>query len=413
MARQVRFELAHARYLVTARGNRGEPVFRDDADRATFLDTLAECCARSRWHIEAYTLLNNHFHLVLFTDSPNLATGMKWFLGTYTRRFNLRAAVRGHVFEGRYRSLVVDSSQTDLACDLVDYVHLNPARLAPLAVPVPITTESELRSFPWCGYKYYAQTEPPPAWFRLLPPPPPLPSSSPAELPWVEHTTHLLDLMATSEGRSALDERWKPIRRGWCLGSPEFRTELLSQIGINTATGRRSSYGGAARAAHDTAQAKALLERGLSTLGLSLKSVVAMPKGAVEKQALAWLLRTRTVIGRTWIAEQLEMGDASRVTQACHLARSSPDSKLAALTAQLGTLEAADEDAAGSYASVLGRRKPSRKAQTPRARRDPDTSASESQHRESDPSHASRSEAPEAHEEPSHPSHSLAPDFLD
>ena len=78
------------------RADRREPIFQDDADRQVFLETLAEACGKTDWQVHAYCLMPNHFHLVVETPHANLVTGMKWFLGTYTSRFNRRHNLLHH-----------------------------------------------------------------------------------------------------------------------------------------------------------------------------------------------------------------------------------------------------------------------------------------------------------------------------
>src|SRR5690348_12838719 len=106
--------------------------------------------------------MHNHFHLVVETPRPNLVAGMKWFLGTYTARFNRRHKLHGHLFSGRYKSLLVDGSGTGYLKSVCDYVHLNPVR-ARLIAP-----ESDLGAYPWSSYPQYlepAAKRPP--WFRV------------------------------------------------------------------------------------------------------------------------------------------------------------------------------------------------------------------------------------------------------
>ncbi len=95
MARQLRIEYAGAIYHVMSRGDRRETIFLDDEDRKGFLRTLGEACERAGWEVLAYCLMGNHFHLVVETPKPTLVSGMKWFLGTYTQRFNARHRLRG------------------------------------------------------------------------------------------------------------------------------------------------------------------------------------------------------------------------------------------------------------------------------------------------------------------------------
>jgi REP element-mobilizing transposase RayT len=90
MPRQLRREYAGAIYHVMNRGDGREEIFRDLADRRRFLAALTEACGKTQWQIHAYCLMSNHFHLVLETPDANLVAGMKWLLGVYTKRFNLR-----------------------------------------------------------------------------------------------------------------------------------------------------------------------------------------------------------------------------------------------------------------------------------------------------------------------------------
>ncbi len=110
MPRKLRVEYPGAIYHVMNRGDRREPIFKDDEDRKRFLATLGECCGKTDWQVHAWCLMLNHFHLVVETPRANLVVGMKWFLGTYTARFNRRHKLFGHLFSGRYKALVVDGS---------------------------------------------------------------------------------------------------------------------------------------------------------------------------------------------------------------------------------------------------------------------------------------------------------------
>jgi REP element-mobilizing transposase RayT len=149
MARKLRVQYPGAIYHVMNRGDRREPIFRDDADRRRFLETLAETCAKTGWQVHAACLMGNHFHLVVETPAANLVAGMKWFLGTYTARFNRRHRVFGHLFSGRYKAIVVDGSGNGYLRTVCDYVHLNPVRAKLL------TPEEPLRAYAWSTYGQY------------------------------------------------------------------------------------------------------------------------------------------------------------------------------------------------------------------------------------------------------------------
>ena len=103
MARKFRVEYPGAMYHVMNRGDRRELIFKDDKDRVLFLETLAECCGKTGWEVQALCLMGNHFHLVVETPQGNLVAGMKWLLGTYTGRFNRRHKLFGHLFSGHTR----------------------------------------------------------------------------------------------------------------------------------------------------------------------------------------------------------------------------------------------------------------------------------------------------------------------
>src|SRR6266853_744994 len=162
VARKLRVEYPGAIYHVMNRGDRREAIFNDSADRQRFLDTLGEACLKTGWQVLAYCLMPNHFHLVLETPQANLVAGMKWLLGVYTSRFNRRHKLFGHLFSGRYKSLIVDGSGNGYLRTVCDYVHLNPAR-AKLLLP-----EQPLRQYAWSSWPEYLKgAVKRPAWLRV------------------------------------------------------------------------------------------------------------------------------------------------------------------------------------------------------------------------------------------------------
>src|SRR5678809_883152 len=135
MARKLRVEYPGAIYHVMNRGDRREPIFVDDRDRLRFLETLSEACAKTQWQVHALCLMLNHFHLVIETPLANLVAGMKWFLGTYTSRFNWRHKLFGHLFSGRYKALIVQGSGDGYLRTVCEYAHLNPVSYTHLTLP--------------------------------------------------------------------------------------------------------------------------------------------------------------------------------------------------------------------------------------------------------------------------------------
>jgi putative transposase len=126
MARPLRICLPGGVYHLIARGNAGEPIFRNDDDRTLFLATLAHIVDRFGWLCHAYCLMDNHYHLVAETPRPNLPLGMRQLNGLYAQRFNRRHGRCGHVFQARYRSILVEKESHLLS--VCRYVILNPVR---------------------------------------------------------------------------------------------------------------------------------------------------------------------------------------------------------------------------------------------------------------------------------------------
>src|SRR5436190_1321953 len=149
MPRKLRIEYEDAIYHLMNRGDHRDNIFHNDKDRELFLKTLSEACERTGWQVHAYCLMRNHFHLVIETPRPNLSLGMQWLLGTYTARFNRRHKLFGHLFSGRYKSLLVDGSGDGYLKAVCNYVHLNPLRAKLL------TAEQALKEYRWSSYPEY------------------------------------------------------------------------------------------------------------------------------------------------------------------------------------------------------------------------------------------------------------------
>ena len=126
MARPLRIEYDGALYHLTSRGNERKLVFKDDTDRNIFLDTLHKVTQRYNWLCHAYCLMNNHYHLVIETPDGNLSKGMRQLNGVYTQTFNKRHKRVGHIFQGRYKAILIQKESHLL--EVCRYVVLNPVR---------------------------------------------------------------------------------------------------------------------------------------------------------------------------------------------------------------------------------------------------------------------------------------------
>lgn len=126
MSRPLRIEFPGAVYHVTSRGNERRAIFREDEDRRTFLDILSEVVFRYNWHCHAYCLMENHYHLIIETPDGNLSMGMRQLNGIYTQRFNKRHGRVGHLFQGRFKAILIQKDSHLL--EVCRYVVLNPVR---------------------------------------------------------------------------------------------------------------------------------------------------------------------------------------------------------------------------------------------------------------------------------------------
>lgn len=126
MARPLRIEFPGALYHVTSRGNAQENIYRDDNDRVEFISLLNKSCKRFDWYCHAYCLMSNHYHLLIETGNPNLSKGMKYLNGLYTQIYNRTHNRVGHVYQGRFKSILVQKETYLL--ELSRYIVLNPVR---------------------------------------------------------------------------------------------------------------------------------------------------------------------------------------------------------------------------------------------------------------------------------------------
>jgi hypothetical protein len=221
---------------------------------------------------------------------------MRWFLGTYTARFNRRHRYFGHLFSGRYKSLVVDGSGTGYLKTVCDYVHLNPVR-AKLLRP-----GQSLKEYRWSSWPDYLK-KPGKRW------------------PWlrVDRLNGEWDVAEdSSAGRrqleAGLEQRrelelsrengdWK-LRRGWCLGPKEFREELLEMIGEKRG---QQHYGEELRESEEQ-KAERLIAQMLKKFHWTHDDLQTQRKGDPKKARLAARLRAETTMTWQWVARRLFMG---------------------------------------------------------------------------------------------------------
>ena len=316
MPRQVRIQYPGALYHVMARGDRREAIFFDDEDRKMFLEALAEACGRTGWKCHAYVLMPNHYHLVLETPEPNLVAGMSWLQNTFTRRHNVRHKLWGHLFGGRYKSVLVDDEMGTYLATLIDYVHLNPVRASLVRV------EDGLESYEWSSLSYYlvADSKRKPwqeaarglrAWSRA--------DDARGRRSYLEH----LEKRAQEEG--AIAGRGLPegqslqatLKRGWFFGSEVFKEKLvkLAEKVLKAGAKRKNTRADEPVKRHSVERAMSLVEAGMKVCGLDEEALAALPRGDERKVLIALAVKRETTVPLDWFAKRLQMGARSTVSR--------------------------------------------------------------------------------------------------
>lgn len=153
MARPLRIDVAGGLYHVTSRGDRQEAVFRADRDRRDWLALLGEVCDRFNWRCHAYCEMTNHYHVVVETPDANLSQGMRQLNGVDTQQCNRRHRLAGHLFQGRFKAILVERDAYRL--ELSRYVALNPVRAAMVG---------DASAWPWSSYRAMVSLAVAPAW---------------------------------------------------------------------------------------------------------------------------------------------------------------------------------------------------------------------------------------------------------
>ena len=258
--------------------------------------------------------MGNHFHLVVETPNANLVDGMHWLLSAYTIRLNRRHETTGHVFSGRYKALLVEGGGGYLKT-VCDDVHLNPVRANLLKA------EEKLAAYPWSSLMwYFAAKEHRPGWIRVYR----LLGEHRIQEDAAAGRQEFERRMEARRMQAEDDEQLKPIRRGWCLGSPEFRARMLEQLDQGggdklTAEIRRESA---------VSKAERIVAEELTRLGWKEEDLERRRKNDPGKLAIAARLRKETVLTIRSISAFLHLGSyntaATNLRTWMHEAKTTP-----------------------------------------------------------------------------------------
>jgi len=295
-----------------ARGDGGKVIFTDRDDHALFLHRLGEVCRSHGWWIHAWVLMGNHFHLLVETPEPNLVSGMKLLLGAFSQGWNRRHGRRGHVFQGRYKSVPVAGESAGDAAQfkvVADYIHLNgPGGRGGGG------RAGNLSGFDGGGRPGYRSGKGP-DWLvcdRVL-------GAHHLSADERGRRAYVQALEArAAEGGKLTPAAMAALRRGWFLGDESFRAKLLAMIRTDAGAARgKGSHSGEPVAEHGLREAERLVAAGIAELGLADVggSLTKARKGDPRKVALATLVKSRTSAGNQWLADRLAMGHNRSVSR--------------------------------------------------------------------------------------------------
>ena len=311
MARRLRIQFPGALYHVINRGNYRRDVFETADKAAAFERCLFETAERMQWRLHAFVLMRNHYHLALETPDSNLVEGMHWLQSTFATRFNRFRQERGHLFQGRYQSLLIEPGAT--LARVVDYIHLNPARAG--IVPV-----ERLAEFRWGSLRRFVKGDRPTClraadW---------LATAGLADSPegWTDYLHELTALAASPARQQELG--FEEMSRGWAIGTQGWRQALAKQH-----SHRALSPGLDAKelAEIKAARCESTLAELLARAGKTEAEAKDDFKGAPWKIALAAALREKSPASNRWIARRLHMGAPSSVSQYLSAARRDPSTQ--------------------------------------------------------------------------------------
>jgi len=307
MARKLRLEFPGACYHVLNRGNYRADLFKTEKTKAAFEACLFEACAKSGWVLHAFVIMRNHYHLALETPQGNLVAGMQWLQATFANRFNRLRGERGHLFQGRYKALLVEEGEPlGLVCH---YLHLNPVRAGVLPV-------ERLGEYRYSSYWYLLRPRQRPSFLRMGTVLAETGGLGDHPAGWASYAAHLAWQLA--EGPTGKSKAYVSLSQGWALGSAGFKQTLVREHAL-AAESRAWERQGAAEIRQQAWET--LFRRALDSLARKESDLPAGPKSEPWKVALAVFLKERTQASNPWLAARLGIGRPAYVSRLVSAAR--------------------------------------------------------------------------------------------
>jgi REP element-mobilizing transposase RayT len=288
-------------YHVINRGNYRSNIFRADKTKAAFLKCLEETCQKTDWRVYAWCIMTNHFHLALETPQPNLVEGMRWMQGTFANRFNRMRKEHGHLFQGRYKSLIVDPGNG--LGSLCNYIHLNPVRAG-------ICETYDLKNWRWTSVAWIFKPKERPEWFD---PEPSLSAAGGLRDTPVGHRRYSDYLSWLAEYEPAQKkQRFDQMSKGSAIGNSAFQKELAKENREFAAT--RTIISNDLKEAKESALQE-VLECLLKRLSRKRSDAFEDRRFAGWKIAVAAVMKERTTVTNRWLKDNLAMGSVPEVSR--------------------------------------------------------------------------------------------------
>jgi REP element-mobilizing transposase RayT len=294
MTRKLRLEFPGACYHVINRGNYRTHIFKTEGAKAAFEACLFEVCGKSNWLLHAYVLMSNHYHLAVETPDGNLVTGMQWLQATFANRFNNLRGERGHLFQGRYKALLVEEGEP--LAQVCHYIHLNPVRAG-------LTDVVKLRDYRYSSYWSLWQPKVRPACFQPQYTLQLAGGLTDTPAGWRSYEAYLA--WQAEEGPVGKSKAYVNLSRGWALGTAGFKATLRADHAL--AADARAWTQEGARELREAQWAEQLQLR-LVAAGKSLEQARDDAKSAPWKLGLAVWMKTHTQAGNTWLSQRLHLG---------------------------------------------------------------------------------------------------------
>jgi REP element-mobilizing transposase RayT len=293
VSRPLRIEYEGAIYHVNARGNYRKDLFTVGKSAQAFEKALMQCSRRCGWRLHAYVIMSNHYHLCLETPEGNLVDGMRWLQGTFGNRFNRFTGERGHLFQGRYKALLVGEGESIVS--LVNYIHLNPVRAG-------LLDANRLKEYKFSSYPKFFKRRLPEMLVRdeFL-----MQAGLGSGLSGMR--AYHQYLQTREEALSSMEsELQKKLCKGWVIARPENRKTLIKELA------KRKDL--IKQGVSDTRELRELNWEDMVVGELKSRKkdeqAIEQERKLVDwKVAIALRLRQETIASNTWIARRLNMGD--------------------------------------------------------------------------------------------------------